>query len=272
MKTGYKGAMRVTQLTLILLIACVGVLLGFGYQEAVQQEPVGYTDTPFLPYQPWRVHDKSRPVPVVVQPGTASTQNQIGGAPSDALVLFDGSDLSAWTGGAWTVENGVMTVNGTGSMQSKQAFGDVQLHLEWASPIEPDKKSQGRGNSGVFLMGKYEVQVLNSFQNRTYADGQAAAIYGQYPPLVNACRPSGAWQVYDLIFTAPKFSEKGEVISPAYVTAIHNGVLVHNHRALLGPTRNKQAPSYQAHASKLPITLQDHGNAVSYRNIWARNL
>jgi 3-keto-disaccharide hydrolase len=275
--------MRFAQLAPIFMLALAGALLAWtksaepdgleaNSQDPGAQEPVGYTDTPYLPYQQWRVHDKNRPVPTVVQPGTASTPDSPGNPPSDALVLFDGSDLSAWTGGAWAVADGSVTVNGTGDLQTKEAFGDVQLHVEWRSPIEPGKKSQGRGNSGVFLMGRYEIQVLNSFQNRTYADGQAASIYGQYPPLVNACRPSAEWQSYDIVFMAPKFSEKGEVVQPAHVTAFHNGVLVQNHQALLGPTTHKQASTYQAHPAKLPIKLQDHGNAVSYRNIWLRRL
>ncbi len=205
-------------------------------------------------------------VPKVVDPGPAS------GAPSDAIVLFGGQDLAAFNGGdKWLVADGVATVKG-GGLATKQAFGDCQLHLEWAAPSEVKGSGQGRGNSGIHLMGRYEVQILDSFDNSTYPDGQAAAIYKQNPPLVNACRKPGEWQSYDIIFTAPRFEADGSVKSPAYVTVLHNGVLVQNHFALEGSTAWDKAPAYAAHPPKLPFTIQDHGNPVRFRNIWIREL
>ena len=197
---------------------------------------------------------------------------QVGGPPSDAIVLFDGKDMSAWDGAdKWIVADGVATVN-KGTVRTKQAFGDCQLHVEWASPEEVKGNGQGRGNSGVYLMGRYEVQVLDSHDNQTYFDGQCASIYKQHPPLVNACRKPGEWQTYDIIFKAPRFNEDGTVKSPAYVTVLHNGVLVQNHFELEGATAWDSAPAYSKHADKDKITLQDHGNPVKFRNIWIREL
>lgn len=264
--------MRFVSLTAITLAVGAGALLGVQAQEPVEQGPVGYTDTPMLPDGKWRVHDKMRPVPAAVMPGKASTQQKVGSAPSDAIVLFDGSSLDAFSGGPWTLEDGVMTVNGKGDMSSKQAFGDVQLHMEWRTPEEPDRESQGKGNSGVFLMGRYEVQILNSYQNRTYADGQAAALYGQKPPDANVTLPAGKWNSYDIVFRAPRFSDSGELQSPATVTVLHNGVLVQNNVKLLGATSHRAVASYKAHDSKLPLKIQDHGNPISFRNIWVREL
>jgi hypothetical protein len=238
---------------------------------------LGYDDTPFIPGSDYRVHDSSRPQPAIVTPGTASTAERAGRAPSDAVVLFDGTDLSGWIGqdGAaarWQVENGYMqVVPGTGDIRSRRHFGDCQLHVEWAAPAVVTGGSQGRGNSGVFLMDAYEIQVLDCFENPTYADGTTAAIYGEYPPLVNACRRPGEWQTYDIIWTAPRFAE-GQLVSPAYVTMIHNGVLVHNHRALTGPTTHRAVLAYTAHAPAAPLRLQDHDDLVRYRSVWYRPL
>jgi hypothetical protein len=228
--------------------------------------------------QTFKKHDWNRPRPPVVDPGTASSQEQPGKPPSDATVLFDGRDLSQWgamDGGPtrWVVKDGVMEcVAGSGMIRTLQSFGDCQLHVEYAAPVPPRGKSQGRGNSGVFLMGIYEIQVLDNYDNPTYADGYDAAIYGQYPPLVNACRPPGQWQSYDVIFTRPRFDDKGQVIAPARITLLHNGVLVQNNIALLGNTPYMLRPEYRPHADKLPLALQDHGNPVRYRNIWMREL
>ena len=195
-----------------------------------------------------------------------------GGSPSDAVVLFDGKDLSAWEGADnWLVADGIATANG-GSISTRQAFGDCQAHVEWASPAEVSGEGQGRGNSGFYLQGLYEVQVLDSFDNVTYFDGQAGAIYKQSPPLVNACRKPGEWQTYDIIFRAPRFNADGQVVEPAYVTVLHNGVLIQNHFALEGATSWDSAPAYAAHPDKLPISIQDHGNPVRFRNIWVRDL
>ncbi|MBN1557830.1 MAG: DUF1080 domain-containing protein [Lentisphaerae bacterium] len=234
-------------------------------------QALGYDDTPVLPDSEYRVHDGTRPQPRVVTPG------QDGAPPSDAAVLFDGTDLSAWEacdGGAapWKVEDGVMeVVPRSGSIRTREALGDIQLHLEWAAPSVVEKDGQGRGNSGVFLMGRYEIQVLDGYDNPTYADGITAAVYGQYPPLVNACRQPGAWQTYDLVWLGPRFD--GETVTrPACVTLFHNGVLVHHHRTLIGPTAHRTIKPYSPHPETGPLQLQDHGDPVRFRNIWYRAL
>jgi 3-keto-disaccharide hydrolase len=223
----------------------------------------------------WAIHDLNRPLPPVVDPGAAGPP---AAAPSDAVLLFDGKDLTQWEdiqGGPakWKVEGGYLeVVPKTGSIRTKKGFGDCQLHVEWATPSVVSGEGQERGNSGVFLMDTYEVQVLDSYGNRTYADGQAAAIYGQYPPLVNACRKPGEWQTYDIVFHRPRFDGDGKLIEPARMTVFHNGVLVHDNDVLTGPTAHKARPPYKVHADKLSLSLQDHGNPVRYRNIWLRGL
>lgn len=238
---------------------------------------VGYTDTPQLPGQQWRVHDVDRPNPPVVDPGPAPESPAP--VPSDATVLLDGSSLDAWRHGdgrsaEWTLlEDGAMQVKpGTGDLMTRETFGSCQLHIEWSSPAEVVGESQGRGNSGVFFFGRYEIQILDSFDNKTYADGQAASLYGQYPPDVNACRAPGQWQTYDIIFEAPEFDDDGELVTPAYVTVLHNGVLVHNRRALVGATGHRSVARYSAHGTAGEIKLQDHGNPTRFRNIWVRPL
>jgi len=238
-----------------------------------QQRP-GYDDTPMIPGSSYKVHDKERPHPRVVTPGTASTQDAPGRAPSDAVILFDGAHLSGWTGqegdARWKVENGYMeVVPGTGDIQTQDHFGDCQLHVEWAAPAEVKGESQGRGNSGVFLMGLYEIQVLDCFDNPTYADGYTAAIYGQCPPLVNACRKPGEWQTYDIVWFGPRFDGE-KLLRPASVTLLHNGVLAHHNRDLIGPTTHRQVRTYEPHPEAGPLLLQDHGDLVRYRNIWYR--
>ena len=204
------------------------------------------------------------PEPVAIQPGNGLE------APSDAIVLFDGTNLDAWKNGdAWVIQNGYAEVRGE-TIHTNQAFGDCQLHLEFATPEVVKGKGQGRGNSGVFLMGKYEVQILDSFENPTYFDGQCGAVYKQQPPSVNASRKPGEWQSFDIVFTAPRFNQNGDLESPAFITVFHNGVLIHNHFELPGGTFWDQAPHYKAHPSKLPITLQNHGNPTRFRNIWIR--
>jgi hypothetical protein len=238
-------------------------------EDAPKPKPhLGYQDTPMQANGKWHVHDGERPQPTVVTPG-----EQPGQAPSDAIVLFDGKDTEKWCDGKgqpskWIVENGYMQVNG-GEIQTKDQFGDMQLHIEFATPNPPKGDGQGRGNSGVFLCGRYEFQVLDSFNNPTYPDGQAAAIYSQTPPLVNASRKPGEWQTYDIVFIAPRF-EDGKLKTPAYVTAFHNGVLVHNKYELTGTTPHKAVGKYTPHEPKGPIKLQDHGNPMRFRNIWVR--
>ncbi len=238
---------------------------------------LGYDDTPVIPGSTYKVHDGTRPQPRIVQPGTASTQEKSGTPPSDAVILFDGTSLAQWSavrGGAagWKVENGYMeVVPGTGDIQTQAQFGDCQLHLEWAAPTVVKGESQGRGNSGVFLMGTYEIQVLDCYDNPTYPDGTTAAIYGQYPPLVNACRKPGEWQTYDILWVAPRFDGE-KLVQQAFVTVLHNGVVVHHATQLHGPTQHRTTSPYQPHAAEGPLRLQDHGDLVRFRNIWYRPL
>jgi hypothetical protein len=227
----------------------------------------------------WLGHDRDRPQPTVIDPGTFSTEDQPGRPPSDAIVLFDGKDASPWVAmdgspTKWIVKNGeFLCVPGSGYARTLESFGDCQLHVEWASPTPPHGDSQGRGNSGVFFgYDRYECQVLDSYQNKTYADGSAAAIYGQYPPLVNAMRPPGQWEYYDIIWTAPRFDSDGKLLKKARETVFHNGVLVQNNVELTGPTGWIGRVPYKAHPERLPISLQDHGNPVRFRNIWVREL
>lgn len=205
--------------------------------------------------------------PAVITPGTQNSD-----PPSDATILFDGKDLSHWNNAdTWVVQDGIF-ICGKKAITTKAEFGDCQLHIEWSAPTPAKGTSQGRGNSGVFLMGKYEIQVLDSFENLTYFDGQAGAIYKQTPPMVNAMRKPGEWNTYDIFWTCPRFKEDGSLDSPAYITAIHNGVLILNHFQLLGDTPFNRPPEYRAHSSKGPIMLQDHGNPVRFRNIWVREI
>lgn len=213
------------------------------------------------------------------EPRMVQAADTPGAAPADALVLFDGKNTDQWvqagkgTPVQWKLENGALTVvGGTGDIQTKAAFTDFQLHIEWRSPQEPeDRKGQGRGNSGIFLQERYEVQILNSYQNRTYSNGQAASIYKQTPPMANPIRPTGEWNTYDIIYTAPRFRANGSMETPPYVTVLFNGIVVQNHTAIQGTTEYIGAPKIMAHGPG-GIKLQDHGNAVSYRNIWIRQL
>jgi hypothetical protein len=222
----------------------------------------------------WPQHSEERPHPTIIQPGAVYTITP----PSDAIVLFNGSSLDKWTsaGGParWRTDNGAfVAVPGSGSLSTKDAFGDVQLHIEWTSPNPPVGKGQDRGNSGVFFGdGRYEVQVLDSRDNVTYADGQAGALYGQFPPLVNATRAPGEWQTYDIVYHRPRFKPDGTLASAARFTVFLNGVLIQDNMELVGPTANHARPPYTAHADKLPISLQDHGHPVRYRNVWLRDL
>ena len=224
----------------------------------------------------WPQHSRDRPVPPIVTPGAPALPVP---PPADAIVLFDGKSLAKWEdgkGGAakWKlIPGGAMEVApGTGGIQTRDGFGDVQLHVEWMSPNPPKGKDQDRGNSGVFLMGKFEVQVLDSYENVTYADGQAASIYGQYPPLVNVSRKPGEWQSYEIVFHRPHFDAAGKLTKPARFTVFHNGVLVQDNVEPVGPTAHMTRPPYTAQPDRLPIGLQDHEHPVRYRNIWLRDL
>jgi len=257
---------------------CIAVFAWQGGQPAPAHE--GFEDTPYLPGQPWRVHDIKRPLPHLVVPGTESSQAQLGKPPSDAIVLFDGKDLSHWVnrrGGSetparWKVENGYTEgVDGAGDLVSKEKFGDAQYHVEWMAPPVVRDSGQGRGNSGVLIMGRYEIQVLDNYNNLTYADGYAGAIYGQWPPLVTPPRKPGEWQVYDIIFEAPRF-EGDKLAKPAYVTVLLNGVVLHHHKEIMGRMVYRQVATYSPHAPEEPLTLQDHHNPVRYRSVWVRRL
>lgn len=236
----------------------------------------GYSDTPIIPGQKWHVHDKVRPRPAVVTPGA-----QYGQPPSDAIVLFNGKDTSKWVqsrrGGAetpvsWKVENGYMEcVPRVGDIATKEKFGDMQLHLEWASPAVMDGEGQNRGNSGILLMSRYELQVLDSWNNATYADGQAGAVYGWWPPLVNPVRKPGEWQTYDVFFEAPRW-EGSKLLKPAYITAVLNGVLVQHHTEVGGPMAHRIVRKYEPHGAEEPLRIQNHNTKVRFRNIWARKI
>ncbi len=243
----------------------LALLVGMGWMA---QDSPTYDDTPFLPGSEFRVHG-ARPWPAIVHPGNESQ------APSDAVVLFDGHGLEAWQSGGqtarWKLAEDYVEVNGTGSMATKAEFGDMQLHLEFQTPAQVQGSSQGRGNSGVFLMGRYELQILDSYENPSYPDGQCSALYGQCPPRVNASRKPGSWQSYDVLFRAPVFDGE-KLVEPARVSVLHNGVLTHWDQPFIGATTHRAVAKYSAHAPKGPIQLQDHGNPTRFRNIWVREL
>ncbi|MGH6695849.1 3-keto-disaccharide hydrolase [Sphingopyxis sp.] len=254
--------------------AAIAVAGTAGSSAAAQEKP-GFKDTPMLPDGQWRVHDSDRRHPTIVTPGTVP-----GAAPSDAVVLFDGKSLDAWQAKArpWIVEDGAVTSipplggRGENALVSKQSFGDVQLHLEFRSPNPPVHSSQDRGNSGIWFMQRYEIQILDGYQNPTYADGTVGAIYAWKPPLVNPSRKPGEWQSYDIVFERPHFGPDGKLLRPAYITAFLNGVLVQNRQPWLGSTVWRKVAQYEAHGDAAPIQLQDHGSPVSFRNIWVRPL
>jgi len=241
---------------------------------------LGFTDTPMLPGLPYHVHDPDRPHPPAVTPGST-----LGGPPSDAIVLFDGKDLSKWQQkgrGAqagqmidplWKVGNGYFEVAPhTGELLTKEKFGDIQLHVEWSSPTEIRGSSQSRGNSGILVMSLYEIQVLDAWNNPTYADGEASALYGQWPPLAFPARKPGEWNTYDIVFEAPHFAADGKLLKPAYQTVFYNGVVVHNRKELMGPMIYRHVAQYRPHDAEMPLALQDHNDPVRYRNIWIRRL
>ncbi|HEY4320365.1 MAG TPA: DUF1080 domain-containing protein [Gemmatimonadales bacterium] len=253
-------------LALLTLLAASSAMAQTPNPNAVPKDP-----------SQWPQHSRTRPAPVVVTPAP-----YVGpvGAPSDAVVLFDGRSLDQWRSGdsanlpaKWKLVDGAIQVMpGTGSLTTAKAFGDMQLHIEWMTPTPPKGTDQDRGNSGVFLMSTYEIQVLDSYHSATYPDGQAGAIYGQYPPLVNASRAPGEWQTYDIFFHRPHFDAQGKVTTPARVTVIQNGILVQDDMTILGPTTNGHRTAYSALPDRMPLQLQDHEHPVRYRNIWVRDL
>ncbi|MGO8814457.1 MAG: DUF1080 domain-containing protein [Terriglobia bacterium] len=245
--------------------------------SAQHESGMGYEDTPMLPGGKWHVHDAKRPQPVKVTAGMCRDEGRSVRPPSDAHVLFDGKDLSHWkdahgSPAQWTVRDGYFEVAPkTGDIYTREEFGDIQLHVEWRTPAPLRPGNVWQGNSGVFLFGVYELQVFESSRNLIYADGQAGAIYGQYPPLVNPSCDPGVWQVYDVIFSPARF-KNGNLETPAYITALQNGVVIQNHTAIMGETGHRIFPRYTDRGPKGPLRLQDHGDLVRYRNIWVRDL
>jgi hypothetical protein len=269
------------------LAALSSITKGAGGRGAPTTGPAGYSAAQMagspvgspLPGQKWLVHDRNRPQPRKVTPGQPLPTPA---APSDAIVLFDGKDLSKWTSGGgrgggaggeprWRIADGHMEMSG--NLVTKESFGDIQLHLEWTVPPvnNPNAVGQQRGNSGVVFMGLYEVQVLSSFDNPTYPDGAAGGIYGVYPPMVNPCLPEGEWNTFDFVFEAPTFEEQ-KLVKPAFITLFFNGLVVHNRAQLLGATAREPLATYSAHAAELPLTLQGHVGPAWFRNVWVRRL
>ncbi|MBK1879071.1 3-keto-disaccharide hydrolase [Pelagicoccus mobilis] len=259
--------MRIPIATLTFLL---GTTLSHANGGFHSYEFPGYKDLAQIPGSEFTVHQVDRPQPPRIQPPDTIKSTP---PPSDAIVLFDGNSLNQFKDNLWSIVNGNI-VAGEKGLSTKQAFGDFQMHLEWRTPSDPSiaaKKTGSMGNSGIYIMGKYEVQIYDSYSCKIYADGSAAAIYGQTPPLVNVCRKPGEWQSYDIAFKAPVF-DGDKLVSPARITVIHNGVLVQNNTEILGPTTHKDYRPYEAHPSKLPIYFQGHSSPVQYRNIWIREL
>jgi hypothetical protein len=285
-----KYGSQLMQKTFLSRIGVLALLMGVcglavTAQDAPQKEDKidGFRNTPIVPGTTWHLHDPDRPQPRVVTPGTTFSQNAP--APSDAEVLFSGKDLSKWQtkrgqDATWKVQDGYVETGRGGGIRTRGQWADFQLHVEWAAPTPPKGTGQGRGNSGVLINGMYEVQVLDSYQSKTYPDGQAAAIYGQSPPLVNASLPPGEWQTYDIIFESPRWDDKDELVKKAIVTVVHNGLVVQNHVELTGMTDGltsevpwKSLAKYpRPHPPEVFIALQDHNNPVRFRNIWIREL
>ena len=255
-----------TSRALVAFIALGGGLLGFA----------AFQDGDFT----WKVHDPDRPKPTVVTPGMPGTPTTPGTAPSDATVLLGkGTGMKAWTSGGgadckWIVnDDGTAQVKaGTGDVRTRENFRDVHVHVEWKIPKDRECRGQGGCNSGVFLMDQYEVQILGTHNNESYADGMAASLYAQYPPLANPCRPNGEWNVYDILFRAPVFAEDGSLKSPAYVTVFFNDIVVQNNVAMTGTTSHMRRAKYSKHADAMPIRLQDHSDPIHFANIWVREL
>jgi hypothetical protein len=263
--TGFVAGRAVTVLAMLSLVP---MLRGADMAHAKDGSGVyGYKDTPKLPWCDYLVHDCDRPAPKRINPGPAGDPAPI---PSDAVVLFDGKDLSKWQPSDWKVVDGSIET-GSGELTSKAAFGNCQIHLEWLAPANFEGPWYNRGNNGVFLMGLYEIQIFDSFNEKIYPDGQAAAIYGQTPPLVNACRRPGEWQSYDIVFTAPVFDGE-KLVQPGRVTVFHNGVLAQLNEVIHGETGHRIIPEYKKKVSTGPLVFSGHGCPVRFRNVWVRNL
>lgn len=230
----------------------------------------GYKDTPLQPWSGFHVHDPDRPAPPKVDPGKPCTPAEAGRAPSDAVVLFDGRDTSAWKPADWTVENGEL-VAARQPLVSQAEFGDCQIHVEWSVPVEESPNIMNSGNNGVFLMGRYEIQIFDSYRVKLYPDGQAGAVYAQTPPRVNACRPPGEWEAFDIVFVAPRY-EGEKIVAPGRVTVLHNGLLLHHDQEVYGSTAHLILPQYGPPQEKGPLVLGAHGCPVRFRNIWVRPL
>jgi hypothetical protein len=276
MCSGRVAIRLVCGLSMAAMVLCLAnVMMGQAPTNLVQAKDgsgvVGYKDTPVLPWCGYHVHDPDRPVPPKVTPGPLSVGKKAGTAPSDAVVLFNGMDLSQWKPSDWKIENSEL-IAVSGELTTNQAFGDCQLHLEWQTPDPPQGHMFDRGNNGVMLMGLFEIQIYDSYTEKLYPDGQAASVYGQTPPMVNACRKPGQWQTFDIFFFAPVFNE-GKLEKEAYVTVLHNGLLAHHNQKIYGPTGHRILPSYDKPIpEKLPLTLSAHNNPVRFRNIWLRPL
>jgi hypothetical protein len=265
-----------------MMIVCCG-LLAAALAERVQAQRhevvqaqdgsgvFGYKDTPLQPWSGFHVHDPDRPAPPTVTPPPIAGGDAALAAPSDAIVLFGGQDLDQWEANQWRVEDGCLVAT-EGPMRTRQEFGDCQLHLEWMAPAEPADSVWNRGNNGVFLLGEIEVQIFESYTTKIYPDGQAAAIYAQTPPLVNACRKPGQWEAYDILFRAPRFDEQGKLLEPARLTMLHNGILVHLNQEIYGHTPHAGLANYDAVPPRGPIALGAHHCPVRFRNIWIRSL
>ncbi|MEM1108109.1 MAG: DUF1080 domain-containing protein [Planctomycetota bacterium] len=255
----------------ILVIGLVSSIASAGAEEGFHEfRHYGYAGNPLVPGLEWKIHDNDRPIPPRVIPGPYDEQ-AIAEPPSDAEVLFDGNGLEQFNKNEWILKDGFVRAH-SGPLQSKKRYGDMQMHIEWRTPNPPLTEKKGAmGNSGIYIMGRYELQIHDSYSCRMYADGSAGAIYGQWPPLVNASRPPGEWQTFDLYFTAPVF-DGGEVVEPARITVLHNGVFVQVDTELIGPTSHNKPKPYEAHADRLPFFLQGGKNPVEFRNIWVRDL
>jgi hypothetical protein len=259
----------------ILLLAPADTSIGQNNPKLVKAKDgsgiIGYKDTPILPWCGYHVHDPDRPAPKKVTPAPPDTTGKTGAAPTDAIILFDGTDIRQWKSSDWKIENREL-IAVSGNLSTKQSFSDCQLHIEWMAPNPPQGGIWDRGNNGVMLMGLFEIQVYDSYTEKLYPDGQAASVYGQTPPIVNACRKPGQWQSFDIVFFAPVF-KSGKLEKPAYVTVLHNGVLVHHNQKIYGPTGHRILPRYpKTMAEKLPLSLSAHNNPVRFRNIWIRPL